>query len=279
MKYLNLKRFYYAVGKSKFFEFIVFSVFLLFFYGPLLNLVLLAFANRYETPAVIPQEIGIKWWNFVLQQKNLVSSIGLSFLIAAITTAVSLIICVPAAYAFARFEFKGRKLFLFSFLFSNAFPKMGLYIAIGIIFYKFNLIGTLPGVVIIHMLNTMMFMTWIPSSAFRTIHRQQEEAARDVGAGPVRTFLSVTFPLALPGITVASIFTFLYSLEEAQGTMVVGLPTFRTMPIEMYGVILDFPATAGAVFAIILIIPTIVLLFLLRKFIGPEALSKGFKMK
>jgi putative spermidine/putrescine transport system permease protein len=122
-------------------------------------------------------------------------------------------------------------------------------------------------------------MTWIPSSAFRSIHRQQEEAARDVGAGPIKTFLSVTFPLAMPGIAVASIFTFLNSLEEAQGTMVVGLPRFRTMPIEMYGVILDFPATAGAVFAIILIIPTILLLFGLRKFIGPEALAKGFKMK
>lgn len=45
-KYLNPKRFYFAVGKKKFWEFIVLAVFILFFYGPLLNMIMMAFANR-----------------------------------------------------------------------------------------------------------------------------------------------------------------------------------------------------------------------------------------
>jgi putative spermidine/putrescine transport system permease protein len=51
------------------------------------------------------------------------------------------------------------------------------------------------------------------------------------------------------------------------------------MPIEMYGVIMEYPQTAGAVFALILIIPSLVLLFALRKYIGPNAMAGGFKMK
>jgi putative spermidine/putrescine transport system permease protein len=47
----------------------------------------------------------------------------------------------------------------------------------------------------------------------------------------------------------------------------------------MYGVIHDFPATAGAVFSIILIIPNLLLLILMRKYVGPETLNKGYKMK
>lgn len=278
-KYLNPKRYYYAVGRKKFIEFIVLAVFIIFFYGPLMNLFMLAFAEQYEVPAVIPQEFGLKWWEFILNQNSLLSSIGTSLVLAVVTTLVSMVICIPAAYALARYDFPGRRIFLLSFLLTNAFPKIGIYTSIAILFIRYGLIGTWAGVIIIHVINTMLFMVWLPSGAFRAIHRQQEEAARDVGAGPIRTFFKVTFPLAMPGIAVASIYTFLGSMEEAQGTLLVGLPNIRTMPTEMFGIILDYPATAGAAFAVILIIPTIILLFVLRRYIGPEAIAGGFKMK
>ncbi len=279
LKYLNPKRYYHAVGKKCFWEFIIFAVFILFFYGPLLNMGMLAFANEYEVPAILPQEWGIKWWQFVFSQESLVSSMIQSFLVAIITTIISMIVCIPAAYALARFKFPGRKLFMFSFLLTNAFPKLGIYTSIAILFYKYNLMGTLAGVVIVHLINSMMFMVWIPSNAFRSIHKQQEEAARDVGASPIKTFFKVTFPLAMPGIAVATLYTFLGSMEEAQGTLLVGLATIKTMPVEMYGIILDYPGQAGAVFALLLIIPSAILIFALRKYIGPEAISGGFKMK
>ena len=235
-KYLNPKRFYFAVGRKRFIEFIIFAVFILFFYGPLLNMCMLAFADTYTVPAVFPQQWGIKWWKFIFGQQSLVSSIVQSFTVAAITTVCSMVLCIPAAYALARFKFPGRKIFMLSFLLTNAFPKLGIYTSIGILFYKYNLMGTLAGVVIIHMINSMMFMVWLPASAFRSVHRQQEEAARDVGAGPLRTFFSVTLPMAMPGIAVATLYTFLGSMEEAQGTMLVGLGRIKTMPVEMYGV-------------------------------------------
>lgn len=279
MKLPSPKALYYGLGKRNFLEYIAFAVFLLFFFSPLLNLVMLAFADKYEVPAVIPQQFGVRWWEFVLQQDSLVTSIVTSFVLAVVVTVVSLLVCVPAAYALARFRFRGKKLFLFSFLLSNAFPKMGMYIAIAIVFYKLHLMGTLLGVILIHVVNTMMFMTWIPTGAFRSVHPQQEESARDAGAGPVKTFFSVTFPMALPGIVVASIFTFLASLEEAQGTLLVGFPEIQTVPVELYGVIMQYPTTAGPVLSIILMIPTILVLIAARKYLNPDVISKGYNMK
>lgn len=278
-KYCNPKRFYHAAGKKHFWEFIVLAAFVLFFYGPLLNMIMMAFANVYEVPHILPQEWGFKWWKFVFSQKSLVSSIVQSLGIAVITTGCSMLLCIPAAYSLARFKYPGRKVFMLSFLLTNAFPKLGIYTSIGILFYKYSLMGTLLGVVIIHMINSMMFMVWLPASAFRSVHRQQEEAARDVGAGPIRTFFKVTFPMAMPGIMVATLYTFLGSMEEAQGTLLVGLAKIKTMPVEMYGIILDYPGQAGAVFAIILMIPAAVMIFAMRKYIGPEAIAGGFKMK
>ena len=278
-KLLNPRRLYHAIGKKKFWEFTIFVVFMLFFYGPILHLVMLAFANVYDVPSVIPQEFGFRWWTFVFSQRNLVSSISLSFLFAVVTTGLSLVICLPAAYAIARFKFPFRRFFMLSFLLTNAFPKIGLYTSIGILYFRYNLMSTFIGVVIIHMINSMMFMVWLPAAAFGNVHRQQEEAARDVGAGPFRTFLKVTMPMAMPGIAVASVYTFLGSMEEMQGTFLVGIPQFRTMPVEMYNVITEYPISAGAVFSIILMVPTIFFLILMRNYIGPSAIAGGFKLK
>lgn len=266
------------MGKKNFFQYLLFAVFALFFYMPLLNLGMLAFADKYEVPAIIPQKFGFKWWDFVLGQSSLVSSIFTSFGLAVVVTAVSMLICIPAAYALARFNFVGKRVFLLSFLLSNAYPRMGLYISIGILFYKLNLMGTFAGVVIIHVINSMMFMTWIPSGSFRSVYRQQEESARDAGAGPLRTFFSITLPLAMPGIAVGSVFTFLGSLEEAQGTLLVGFPEIKTMPVQLYGVIMEYPLTAGPVLSLILIIPTILVLFLMRKYLNADTMSKGYGM-
>jgi putative spermidine/putrescine transport system permease protein len=68
-------------------------------------------------------------------------------------------------------------------------------------------------------------------------------------------------------------------LEEAQGTLLVGFPQIKTMPVELYGVIMEYPLTAGPVLSLILIIPTILILFVMRKYINADNLSQGYGMK
>lgn len=268
-----------AIGPRKIVEFIILVVFVIFFLGPLLNLAILAFTGKWAYPDVLPHEWSLKWWTFVFQQEDIAKSIGLSFMIASIVTALSIVLCIPAAYAFARIRFPLSRYFLFSFLLTHAFPKMGLYVSIAVLFYKLGLMNTLIGVVLIHMINVLMFMTWIPTAAFRNVHTAQEESARDVGASPFRVFRSITLPMAMPGIIVASIFTFLNSLDEAQGTFLVGIPNYKTMPIVMYSIISDYPAYAGAVFSIILTAPTIILLLAAQRFVSADIMSSGFQLK
>lgn len=268
-----------AIGKRRIIEFILLTVFAVFFAGPLLNLVVLAFSGQWAYPDRLPHQWSFKWWSFVMGQDDVAKSIGLSFLIATIVTALSIVLCVPAAYAFARIRFPFKRVFLFSFLLTHAFPKMGLYVSIAVLFYKVGLMNTMLGVVLVHMINVLMFMTWIPTAAFRNIQAAQEESARDVGATPLRVFRSITLPMAMPGIMVASVFTFLNSLDEAQGTFLVGIPDIKTMPIIMYSIIADFPSSAGAVFSIILTAPTIILLLAAQRLISADVMASGFQVK
>ena len=74
-KMLNPKRFYHAVGRRKFLEFVLLAAFILFFYGPMINMLMLAFANEYQAPAILPQQWGFKWWSYVFSQKSLVYAV------------------------------------------------------------------------------------------------------------------------------------------------------------------------------------------------------------
>lgn len=250
-----------------------------FILGPLLTLVLWAFAAEWFYPSVLPRSLTLDWWPRVLQGSELGSAIGWSFVFAPTVTLASAALCLPAAYAYARFEFPGKRWMMMGLFATNAFPKMGVYIAMAGIMYALHLMGTFAGVVVVQLLNTLVVMTWIPAAAFASVPPSLEEAARDAGAGPVRTFLRITLPLASPGILVALILSFLASLDEAQGTLIVGLPRYVTMPVEMYSLVSTYPGPATAVFAILLTLPSLVLLALVRRHIFSGTLAQGYRLR
>lgn len=249
-----------------------------FILGPLLSLILWAFAGEWFYPALLPQVFSLKWWTVVLGSRSVVDSIKYSLMTAPTVTVLSAIICLPAAYAFARFEFPGRKVLLLSFLSANSFPKIGLYISIATLFYRLNLMTTFWGVVLIQLVSTLLFMIWIPTGTFRGINRSLEEAARDVGASGLRTFFQITLPIAMPGLLVAGLFAFLAAFDEAQGTLIVGSPNFITMPVMMYTLVLNYPQPVGAVFSILLTLPSLVLLLLAQRFLRQGYLAAGYTL-
>jgi putative spermidine/putrescine transport system permease protein len=249
-----------------------------FILGPLLVLFVFAFAQFWFFPDLLPQSWTLHWWAMDLGQANLGQAIVYSFEFAPVVTLATAAVCLPTAYAFARYVFPGRRAALISILAINSFPKMGIYISLAGFFYSLNLIGTFAGVVIVQMLGTIVNMVWIPAAAFAGVPRELEEASRDVGAGPIRTFFRVTLVQALPGIVVALILTFLGSLDDAQGTYLIGAPKFLTMPVIMYSLVNGYPEQAAAVFAILLTVPSILLLLTIRRFVFGDAFAKSFRL-
>jgi len=260
-------------------EAILVTSLLVFMVGPILWLGLRAFSGLWRYPQLLPTQWTVSGWRQVFNDPNLSHSMKLSFEFAPVVTVVSAIICLPAAYAFSRYKFPGRRFLLISLFAVNAFPKIGLYITMAGVFYSLHLMGTFMGVVVVQLIGTIVFMTWIPTAAFSAIPRSLEEAARDVGAGPLRVFFRVTFPLAAPGIFVAMILSFLAAFDEAQGTFLVGIPNYITMPTEMYTLVLNYPEQAAAVFSILLAIPSVVLMSLARKHVMGGKLAEGFQIR
>jgi putative spermidine/putrescine transport system permease protein len=251
----------------------------LFILAPLVTLAIGAFAWNWFYPSALPSRWSLVWWSRILTTSGLVRSIELSLVFAVVATAVSALVCLPAAYVFGRHKFRGKTAMMMSIFAVNAFPKMGLYIALASLLYAFNLIGTFTGVVVVQLLTTLVTMTWIPAGSFAAVPTALEEAARDAGASRWRVFRTVTLPLARPGILVAVILSFLSCLDEAQGTLLVGAPNYITMPVQMYNLLGNFPGPATAVFSVLLTLPSVVLLLVARKYLFDGTLASGYQLR
>lgn len=248
-----------------------------FLFFPLLTLVVWAFADRWQYPSLLPQAFSIRWWQWVFENGDVGKAMFYSFTTAPVVTVLSALVCLPAAYSFSRLRFPGRSFLFISLLAVNAFPKFGLYIFIATIFYLLDLMNTFSGVVFIQLLNTLVYMVWIPAAGFDSVPRELEEAARDAGAGPLRVFWQITLPIAMPGILVAGILAFIAAFDEAQGTFLVGAPRIMTMPVLMYTLVSNYPEPVSAVFSILLSIPSLVLLLVARRFLIAGYLAAGFR--
>ena len=236
-----------------------------------------AFTNVWRYPSVIPQEFGLKFWNQTLARADVWSSITMSLTLATTVTLLSAIICLPAAYAFARLDFPGRSILFFSFLAGHAFPKFGLLVAIAGIFLQLNLIGTFWGVVLIQLVGTLLFMIWIPVAAFQAVDRRMEEAARDVGASPFRVFWSITLPQAGPTIAAAILLSFVGTFYETEGAWLIGAPQVRTLPVLMISFINNQPVIQyGAVLSVVLWVPSFIALLFARRVVNSGSFARGF---
>ncbi|WP_425286692.1 ABC transporter permease [Agrobacterium pusense] len=245
--------------------------------GPLLVVGTWAFTEVWRFPNVIPQQFGFRFWGQTLGRADVWNALMLSLRLTTVVTLLSAVICLPAAYAFARMSFPGRNLLFFSFLAGHAFPKFGLLVAIAAIFLQLNLIGTFWGVVLIQLVGTLMFMIWIPVAAFQAVDRRMEEAARDVGASPLRVFWSITLPQAGPTIAAAVMLSFVGTFYETEGAWLIGAPGIRTMPVLMISYINNqMVIQYGAVLSVLLWVPSFIALMFARRVIGGGAFARGF---
>jgi putative spermidine/putrescine transport system permease protein len=244
-------------------------------FGPVANLVLWAFAERWYWPHALPSQYGLSFWARVFAPRGQVwNSLGLSVLIALLTVAISLLLAVPAGYALARRSLPVRGLLMLLFLLPQAFPSLPIYMNIARLFYAAGLNGTVAGVVLVHSLHGLVLAVWIAAAAFAAVDRQQEEAARNLGAGPLWAFATVTLPAALPGLMASSIFVFLDSLDEFTATYFVGVPDITTMPLLMFNAAMGGNYQVASITALVLLAPSIGFMLFIERFLKADVIAK-----
>lgn len=251
------------------------AVFAFLLFGPLANLALWSVAERWYTPFKLPVSYGLRYWEVVFRPTgDAMSSLMTSVSIACLTVLVALAVSVPAGYALARLRLPWRTALMILFLLPQAFPSVAIYINVARVFYSIGLAGTITGVVLVHSAHGLVYSVWIAAAAFAAIDQDLELAARNIGASPLRTFFTVTLPLAAPGIMASAIFVFLESLDEFTGTFFVGVPQVTTLPLLLYNASMGGNYQVASITALILLVPSVLFMIVIERFLKADVLSK-----
>lgn len=251
------------------------AAFAFFLIGPLVNLALWSVAERWYTPYKLPVVYGTRYWEQVFRPTgDAMASLATSVWIAVLTVLVALALSIPAGYALARLKLPARAFFMVLFLLPQAFPSVAIYINVARVFYNIGINGTVFAVVLVHAAHGLVYSVWIAAAAFAAVDKDLELAARNIGASPLKTFFSVTLPLAAPGIIASGIFVFLESLDEFTGTFFVGVPQVTTLPLLLYSAAMGGNYQVASITALILLVPSVLFMLFIERFLRADVLAK-----
>lgn len=195
-------------------------------------------ATEVHDPTWWPHEV--HWANFaeMWTSSDFGPALFNSLYVSILTTVVTIVVSIPAAYALSRFVFAGQGGFRQFLLVSQMLSPIVLVIGLFRLVASLGLIDNLNTLVVLYVAFNIAFSVWMLQSYFATIPRDLEEAAWMEGAGRWRTLVTVFLPLAVPAIVVTAIFTFINSWNE----FVIALTMLRredsyTLPLRVFSLV------------------------------------------
>ncbi len=193
-----------------------------------------------QTPATfLPRVWQLSTFSDVLGDTRFLNWLKTSLLVATTSTAVVVLVAVPAAYFTARFRFPGRTAFLLLVLVTQMFSPTSLVVGLYREFFTLNLVNTYAAIILTNAAFNLAFAVWILNGFFSSIPKEVEEAANLDGCGRLRTLTRIMLPLTLPGVVTAVVFTFIAAwneyvvaltlmLDDAKKPLTVGITSYVT---------------------------------------------------
>jgi putative spermidine/putrescine transport system permease protein len=246
-----------------------------FIAGPLLVLALWSLASQWFWPNLLPAAFTTRWFVWALTVPNIFRSLQNSLLVAAMVTICTTAVAVPAAFAIGRYEFRGRALVRWLFSVPLLVPYISLGIGIASVFYTVRLTGTYAAIVLAHMIAALPFGILIVTGAVEELVPETEEAALACGATPAAVFRRIVLPQLVPALLAQAAYVFMLSMDEFTLTLLVSSPETATLPVQMYGAMGEGYLQVSSALAMLLLLPSLLLSFLLARFLRTDLHMAG----
>jgi multiple sugar transport system permease protein len=133
-----------------------------------------------------------------------------SMILALGSVLLSMVLGMPAAYAFARLRFKAKEPLAFTYLSFRFVPEITIILPLYVLYQKLNLYNTYTGLILVYQLISLPFIIWMMRSYFEEIPVAIEQAARTDGYSWTRTFFRMVLPLAAPGVAASLVLAFIF---------------------------------------------------------------------
>jgi multiple sugar transport system permease protein len=258
---------------------------LLFFGLPLLWLISLSFRNAAEilvsTVNPVPKHPTLDNYSAVLKSAQFPRFLLNSAILSAIGACGAIAVAAPAAYAFSRMRFHGRKFLLVGVLALQMISPLVLAFPLYRYFASLGLLNSLPATGLVYIAVLMPLATWMLKGFFDGIPVDLDDAAMLDGASRLRTFTRVVLPISMPALTAVFVITALLAWAEFVIPFIL-LTGPSHLPISVG--ILNFQGTYAtnatgilAAGSVIAVLPAILLFVILQRFIVGAFISGALK--
>lgn len=252
--------------------YVVIGVFLI---GVLVPIVTVA-VNSFKTPAdIFTREPSlfftptIENYIKVFAQLDFAENLINSAIVGVGSTALSLVLGIPFAYALARLPIRGREWWARGILFSRMVPAVALVVPMFVIFQQLHLTGSYLALILAHTSFNLPIVIWMMRSFFEDLPIELEEAAMTDGTSRIGAFLRVALPLSTPGIAATAVLCILFSWNEFLFALVLSGSNTKTVPIGVSSFIgtvsVDWGGSSAA--AIVALIPIFILGLAAQRFL------------
>jgi putative spermidine/putrescine transport system permease protein len=188
---------------------------------------------------------------------------------------ISILIGVPAAYALARRNFPGKRVAMLLFLLPIMVPPIAYGIPLATVLYKYQLGGTLTGVILANLVPSVPFVVLTMTPFIEQIDQKIESAARMCGASTFAIFRKILFPLLIPGVLAASVLVLVRTVGMFELTFLTAGPSDQTLVVTLF-----YSMSAAGIrsqqatdaMAVIYMTMMLVLLVIALRFVNPTQL-------
>jgi glycerol transport system permease protein len=228
--------------------------------------------SRFE---IFPSRISFDGWITFFSDPTWFGSYMNSIIYTSMNMVLSVLIALPAAYAFSRFTFSGDKHLFFWLLTNRMAPPAVFLLPFFQMYQAVGLFDTHLGVAIAHMLFNVPLAVWILEGFMSNVPRQLDEIAEIDGYSFPRFFLTVFIPMIRSGIGVTAFFMFMFSWVELLIARTITATEAKPIAVQMTRTVtasgVDWSLLSAA--GVMTIIPGVIVIWFVRNYI-----AKGFAL-
>lgn len=236
---------------------------------PFLIIAVWAFADVWRAPALWPQEMGLRGFQYIAASNSLVGrAIWNSLVVGVGTTVLAVVVGWPAARALGRAGFGGKMPVLLFLAMPLLIPGYATGVGLTEWFLRLGLTDTLGGLVLAHLVYVLPYVILILAGAFGREVEDLEEAARTLGAGPVHRLSLVTVPAVAPTLGISALMGFVVSLSQYGTSLAIG-GGIPMLPLVLLPFVPTDPQVAAAL-SLLFLVPAVIALVLVVRGARPS---------
>lgn len=247
----------------------------IFFLLPFLWLVSLSFKTVPELfaapPKLLPNQFNFDNYRYVLWKTDIFGYLKNSLLIVLATVIGTLLLCLPAAYAFSRFDYRGKKATMLAVLFFQMISPLIVVIPLYKYLSRLGLLNNYASLIFVYIAVALPFAVWSIKGYVDTVPKELDEAAAIDGCNRFQTMCMAILPLVVPGIVSVVILVVVKSWAQFIVPFIL-LNDSRMYPISVG--LVNLQSTADSITthylaaaAVIGIFPTLIIFVILQRFI------------